>query len=63
MAERLRQSVSEDYADAPQITLSVGVAELTPDMHDSYALLGAADRALYEAKHSGRNRVADAACA
>lgn len=38
-------------------TVSVGVAELGEAMTDPRELLDAADRALYRAKHGGRNRV------
>jgi len=39
------------------ITISVGVASVIPDEQDSQTkLLDEADKALYEAKHSGRNR-------
>lgn len=39
------------------VTLSIGVVQLTDDIHSMEALYGAADRALYESKHRGRNRV------
>lgn len=39
------------------VTLSMGVVQLTDDIHSMEALYGAADRALYESKHRGRNRV------
>ncbi|KHK01007.1 GGDEF domain-containing protein [Desulfovibrio sp. TomC] len=45
-------------ADEPiRFTVSIGVAELTPGM-DAEAFLGAADAAMYQVKHSGRNNVA-----
>jgi diguanylate cyclase (GGDEF)-like protein len=39
------------------ITASLGVAVSRDQQQDAEALLRAADQALYEAKHSGRNRV------
>lgn len=57
-AERLRQA----FASAPwprqmAVTLSIGVAVIGPD-DDEQTVLARADAALYEAKRSGRNRVA-----
>jgi len=44
--------------DVPRgITACIGVALLTPAMKDGGALVRAADAALYEAKHTGRNMV------
>ena len=63
LAEKIRQSV-EDLAlgqdDDPHgvVTISVGVAAFVPDdTLPAEALVRAADRALYDAKESGRNRV------
>jgi PleD family two-component response regulator len=39
------------------VTCSFGCAELSPEMRDPAALYAAADRALYESKQNGRNRV------
>jgi diguanylate cyclase (GGDEF)-like protein len=59
-AERLREVVSDVRIDTPQgeltITTSVGIANL--DQQASFEeLMQLADKALYEAKNSGRNRV------
>jgi diguanylate cyclase (GGDEF)-like protein len=71
LAEHLRQAVfdfgvdhAEDYNDTP-ISISIGVAELRMAedavAEDAMALIGRADKALYDAKHNGRNRVERAA--
>jgi diguanylate cyclase (GGDEF)-like protein len=61
VAERLRRQIADTpliVAGAPiAITVSIGVAEATPEMADIAALMRAADQALYGAKHAGRNRV------
>ena len=61
VAERIREQcealrVSSDEGAAIQFTISIGLAELSAG-DDGAALLARADRALYRAKHSGRNRV------
>jgi diguanylate cyclase (GGDEF)-like protein len=40
-----------------KVTLSIGIAELSGDLPTIEMLYGAADKALYESKHRGRNRV------
>jgi diguanylate cyclase (GGDEF)-like protein len=50
---------------AAMVTISVGVASMQPGRADDSGFVGllqAADRALYRAKHAGRNRSAEAAC-
>ncbi len=61
VAERLRRSAEEcvtmiDHS-AVKITISLGVAEMDEDCHNIDDLFYRADRALYLAKQSGRNRV------
>ena len=63
LAEKIRQSVEEldlGHKDGPHgvVTVSVGIAALVPDdALPAKALVQAADRALYDAKEGGRNRV------
>lgn len=56
VAERLRRAVQEASTDVP-VTASCGVATYPYDGVDVSSLLGSADRALYSAKHAGRNVV------
>ena len=60
MTERLRRSIANRLIDAFHqtiaVTVSGGLADITP-MRDFSAVYAAADRALYAAKTSGRNRI------
>lgn len=60
-AERLRQKVAESSIQTDkvilQITISLGVAEYQPDISSPEMLLDHADKALYQAKQAGKNRV------
>ncbi len=61
LAERVRASLSERSflgrkGAAFAVTCSFGVAQLTAGL-DERLLFGAGDRALYRAKHAGKNRV------
>jgi diguanylate cyclase (GGDEF)-like protein len=63
MAERIRRVIQEYLfpyeEDQPSgnLTVSMGVANLPGDAMDGDDLIDKADRALYRAKHTGRNRV------
>ena len=60
-AERLRNTVAATaliFENQPiKITVSIGIAMLSPDDAGPDDALMRADKALYEAKHNGRNRV------
>lgn len=63
-AERLRKTVADtplDFAGRSiGVTVSIGIAMLSPDDAGPDAAINRADQALYNAKHSGRNRVCSA---
>lgn len=60
-AERLRTAIAEAVftpgGEAQRITVSIGVAALSPERDTRSRLMAAADAALYRAKSEGRNRV------
>lgn len=58
LGNRLRKDIQKQFESEPAVTLSVGVAEIYPDMESWATLFGQADDALYEAKRRGRNNVA-----
>jgi diguanylate cyclase (GGDEF)-like protein len=62
VAERLRHDIAATgfcFAEAShRVTISIGVAELSPADTSLDSLLSRADAALYDAKHAGRDRVA-----
>lgn len=67
LAERIRKHIelhelslagSRQNRQIIRITVSIGVAELSPGISSAEQLIKCADQALYYAKESGRNRVA-----
>lgn len=56
-AERLRAAVEARKIAGIRVTASFGVAQWDPSLPDPAAFVERADRALYRAKESGRNRV------
>ncbi len=61
IAERIRLKIAltpfEMDDKSTSVTLSIGVASLTPDIDRVEQLIARADEALYRAKNAGRNRV------
>lgn len=61
LAERIRASVEGTPADTGDqhisVTISIGLSAISPDDPNDHSALERADLALYDAKHSGRNRV------
>lgn len=62
VAERMRQAIAEHHfqghGKSVYVTMSFGVAEYPKDSLDRDSLVQCADLAMYQAKKSGRNRVA-----
>ena len=57
VAERVRAEIGRQVLEVP-VTVSAGLATMPENATDGDRLLSAADAALYEAKRSGRDRVA-----
>jgi len=62
MTERLRRTIASESAigDVPPVTISLGYTAIQPG-DTALSMFARADEALYDAKHSGRNRVRMAA--
>lgn len=57
VAERCRRQIEKDSVAGVSVSMSFGVACVPDHATDARALVGAADRALYDAKERGRNLV------
>ncbi len=57
IAERIRERVEMRCFPNRQVTISIGIASCSLSLNSSKDLVSAADKALYEAKRSGRNNV------
>lgn len=64
VADSLRQQIGDLHVawkgGEVSVTASVGLTMAQPQGIDPLAIIGRADRALYRAKHSGRNRMCEA---
>jgi diguanylate cyclase (GGDEF)-like protein len=56
-AERIRERLAQEKFSGRRITLSMGIAEFPRDAENALSIISAADSALYQAKHGGRNQV------
>ena len=63
IAEQLREAIERTPAAGLPLTMSFGVASSQPGAFDYEAVMAQADKALYEAKSEGRNRVCVAGAA
>lgn len=57
IAERIREKVERHDFPNRRVTVSIGIAVLSPKLSTPQALISAADKALYKAKQLGRNNV------
>ena len=57
VAERMRARIASAQFANREVTVSVGVAEFPSDAETGQKVIAVADKALYEAKRAGRNRV------
>ncbi len=61
IGEKIRKTVEERKikinGKTINYTVSIGIAQMKPDDTDIYSILHRADKMLYVAKRSGRNRI------
>ena len=61
LAERLRVAISDESIETDSgtlsVTVSMGIAQLSPEIRNHQQWITASDQALYRAKQDGRNRI------
>lgn len=57
IAERIREKIELEKFPNRKVTVSIGIAVISPQLSTPQALISAADKALYRAKQAGRNTV------
>lgn len=57
IAERIRDNMEHTQFPHREVTVSIGIASCSADLCSSSNIISAADKALYEAKRRGRNKV------
>lgn len=57
VAERIRQKVQQQEFDEFEVTVSIGVSQISPEMKHPDELIEKADNAMYSAKDRGKNCV------
>jgi len=57
IAERVRRNIEATEFPHREVTVSIGVASCSSELCSTTGLVEAADKALYDAKHNGRNGV------
>jgi diguanylate cyclase (GGDEF)-like protein len=56
LCKEIRETTSSSNKFPEEVTVSIGVTEITGEMADSAALIDIADKAMYQAKAQGKNR-------
>ncbi|MGI8555938.1 MAG: GGDEF domain-containing protein, partial [Pyrinomonadaceae bacterium] len=57
IAERIREKIEREDFPNRQVTVSIGIAVVSPRLSTPPDLISAADKALYKAKQAGKNNV------
>jgi len=57
IADRMRLAIKKETSTGMQITASFGIKAIGPDVHSPEDMITQADKAMYAAKESGRDRV------